>query len=349
MKMGEWDWENVDTNKLIKSNSCERRLEIDMVDVKTEAEAQREDREIVCKNEVEQLFEFAYAEESSVKVQLNIGTKEVGFTKNKKVEEDTLKRKVKKTPKEKILVQHDCICCGSAFSGILELNLHMKRYRDCNQNFICPESNCNGKFSSKNTDVHMNKHNGQSITCTECGKQCFSDMTFKRHMREKAKMRKVKCEQCPQVFSSKEGLQRHIQMHDIEFPCDQCNLRFEEQFVLRRHVKLFHEQLSELLQCPLCEKRFKIKHSLQQHTRLVHNKEKNHGCTACSLKFISRYKLKRHVSRKHMIYVKYILISKCKNLLGAFCIISLFILNKSCKEKKTEIINQPKCSFSFFH
>merc|ERR1712112_249591 len=109
-------------------------------------------------------------------------------------------------------------------------------------------------------------------------------------MREKAKLRKVKCEQCPQVFSSKEGLKRHVQMHDIEreFPCDKCNLRFEEQFVLRRHIKLYHEQLSELLQCAQCEKKFKIKHSLQQHTRWVHNKEKSHGCNACSLKFISR-------------------------------------------------------------
>ena len=51
--MGEWDWENVDENKWIKSNSCERRIEIDMVDVKTEAKAQREDRKIVCKNEGE--------------------------------------------------------------------------------------------------------------------------------------------------------------------------------------------------------------------------------------------------------------------------------------------------------
>ena len=172
-----------------------------MVDIKTGERSQREDREIVFNHEVEELFE---EEETSVKVRVNIGDKksnEVGFTKHKKVEEEIPKMKVKKTPKENVLVQHNCVCCGSAFAGILELNMHMKLYRDFDQNFICPESNCNGKFSSRNTDgfkVHMIKHNGNSITCTDCGKQFFSDMTLKRHMREKAKMRKVKCEQCPQ-------------------------------------------------------------------------------------------------------------------------------------------------------
>ena len=178
----------------------------------------------------------------------------------------------------------------------------MKRYIDSDQNFICPKSDCNGKFrSQEGFKVHMNKHNGTSIIRSDCGKRLFSDSTLKAHITEKAKMRNVKCEHCPQAFSSKEGLQRHIQMHDMdrEFPCYKCNLRFEEQFVLKRHIKLSHEKLSELLQCPLCEKKFKIKHSLQQHTRWVHNKEKNYGCTECSWKFISRSKLNSHVNRKH--------------------------------------------------
>ena len=321
--MADWAWENFDSNKLAgnqikisetrigKGKALLKSPDIGNIGKVNEAGVRTKNAEIVCNNVIEESYDFSGGE-GSAKAHLKIGTKrrkraevtvdEVASNKQKKVEEEIPKTNIKNTPKEDVLVQHRCIFCGFVFRGNPELKLHMDRYQDSDQNFICPQSDCHDKFSRKDTfKVHMNKHNGNSIVCTDCGKLFFSDTILKAHMREKANRRNVNCEQCPQVFRSKEGLQRHVQMHDIEreFPCDKCNLRFEEQFVLRRHIKLSHEQITEMVKCTLCEKKFKIKHSLQQHTRLVHNKEKNHGCTECGSKFFSRSKLTRHVNSKH--------------------------------------------------
>ena len=134
-----------------------------------EAGPRTKNAEIVCNNVIEESYDFSGGE-GSAKAHLKIGTKrrkraevtvdEVASNKQKKVEEEIPKRNIKNT-----LVQHECIFCGFGFRGNPELKLHMERYQDSDHNFICPQSDCNEKFSRKDTfKVHMNKHNGKRGT-----------------------------------------------------------------------------------------------------------------------------------------------------------------------------------------
>ena len=204
---------------------------------------------------------------------------------------------------------YKCGYCGLEFGDNLEsLRIHKQRYKDSDQNLICPESDCGATFStaggrqvSRSLKAHMNKHRGLSLVCPNCGKVYFSNEQLRSHMREESK-RTVHCEQCPQVFTSKEGLKRHMRMHDSQrkFACKDCNLRFKALFVLQNHIKYSHEDVLEFMQCKLCEKIFKTDLAVQVHTRTVHNKERNYKCTECSFRFFSNCKLSLHFKRKHM-------------------------------------------------
>ena len=223
---------------------------------------------------------------------------------------------LKKEKDVKVKVEHTekkCEYCELTFASTLKKKLHKERYRDSDQDFICPEANCGEKFSGKLlTGVkrlysvalknHMNKHRGENVVCTECGKLFFSNEYLYGHMRDSHKMRKIKCEQCSQVFKSREGLRRHILLHDSlrEFSCSLCNLRYEEISSKNRHMKMYHNDNIPTLNCTLCEKTFKTERGIKSHKRQVHDRERNHNCADCSSKFINRSKLNRHARRVHL-------------------------------------------------
>ena len=78
---------------------------------------------------------------------------------------------------------YQCVYCGLEFADNLEgLRIHKQRYKDSDQNLICPESDCGATFSnaggrqvSRSLKAHMNKHRGLSLVCPNCGKVYFSD------------------------------------------------------------------------------------------------------------------------------------------------------------------------------
>ena len=224
----------------------------------------------------------------------------------KNFRKDKVEDKVEHTEKK-------CEYCELTFASTLKKKLHKERYRDSDQNFICPQADCREKFSGKlltgakrlysvALKNHMNKHCGKNVVCTECGKLFFSNEYLYGHMRESHKTRKIKCEQCSQVFKSNDGLRRHILLHDTrrKFSCSLCNLRYEEISSRNRHMKMYHNDTNPMLNCKLCEKKFKTEQGIKSHTRQVHDRERNHGCADCSYKFINRSKLNRHIRRVHL-------------------------------------------------
>jgi len=106
------------------------------------------------------------------------------------------------------------------------------------------------------------------------------------------------CEECNFDCDSKEGLNRHMKLHDPsrEFPCDECGLRF----VKERHVNI-HARLhtgEKPFRCDLCSTNFAESWSLKLHMS-KHDPRRKFACDLCTLRFKSIMALKVHVERQH--------------------------------------------------
>ena len=313
----------VGEKKDLKERPAKRDFKTGDSDLKTEMDERKELTERKSKKETEkgdvgfktELDDKKEVKEELIKRETENGDMELKVEVGEKKEERWKRQNRERTRKRRRLMKqgntdnYKCVYCGLEFGDNLEnLRIHKQRYKDSDQNLICPESNCGATFSNAGgrqvsgaLKAHMNKHRGLSLVCPNCGKVYFSDEQLRSHMKEESK-RTVHCEKCPQVFTSNEGLQRHIRMHDSQrkFPCKDCNLRFKALFVLQNHIKYSHEDVLEFMQCKVCEKIFKTDLAVQVHTRTVHNKERNYECTECSFKFFSNCKLSLHFKRKHM-------------------------------------------------
>ena len=307
--------ENTDIDCKKKEVGVERDLDVqEELDVKREVDVKRD---LDVKKEVDVKRMLDVKEELGVKRELNMKTeqdvkKELDVKvevilkeedPEKKFSRSTYFRRKRRIKEETGQDNYKCIYCGLVCPSHKELKIHKQRYKDFDQNTICPEPNCGATFSnnggryiSRSLKAHMNKHIGLNIDCPNCGKVFFSDGQLRLHMKLESKLT-FQCEQCPQVFISKEGLQRHISQR--KFNCKDCNLRFKALYVLQRHIQLSHEDVLEFVQCTLCEKIFKTDNAIQVHTRAVHNKERKYECNVCGYKFFSKFKMGVHFQRKH--------------------------------------------------
>ena len=90
------------------------------------------------------------------------------------------------------------------------------------------------------------------------------------------------------------------------FHCDLCEFKTIYKSSLKDHVNKLHNNESEhnkSFQCSDCNKLFQTDHILRRHFQRIHEKQQNHACEQCELKFYSKVELKRHIRRKHTTYL----------------------------------------------
>ncbi|RZC32448.1 zinc finger protein 271-like [Asbolus verrucosus] len=159
------------------------------------------------------------------------------------------------------------------------------------------------------------------ILCSECGVLCKDKRTYKSHQR----VHSFKCEECPEVFKSKELLEAHAASHlREEYACEECETRFGSVFefivhremhenssrfacvkcsfttgkaqLLKRHLKQ-HEGRT-VYTCEVCGKQFFGKSRFDHHMEL-HAGIKKYSCDLCAKKFLTMTYLKVHRDLNH--------------------------------------------------
>lgn len=168
-------------------------------------------------------------------------------------------------------------------------------------------------YSPKSLDNHRRREHVERVPCPECGKLIIP---FKMRQHVLNYHEKFKCEQCPQSFSNRYFLSKHIsvvhekvsiprQTWKMEERCDkecQCGINFPTLKAKLSHFKLVH--LSYTV-CPTCKEL--IKHENEKH--VCHpdrhqeyrrkNSQKEQLCKECGQLFESSHKLFYHRENVH--------------------------------------------------
>lgn len=142
-------------------------------------------------------------------------------------------------------------------------------------------------------------------SCQYCRQKFTQNSQYFRHMSTNHELQQraatYECNDCQIVFTKKNNLDLHYQMHHkikSKSKCDSCAITFKSRYCLRRHLKL-KQQLQEN-SCYDCQKKFTNKECLAKHVKNKHTfKNIIYKCDLCSLKFKAEESLQSHLSRIH--------------------------------------------------
>lgn len=186
-----------------------------------------------------------------------------------------------------------------------------------------------------------------SISCDHCSIECKDEESLKKHFQSKHQSYKCElcsqlisglayltvhyrathntippecsdkpqffCDKCPDIFFSKWGLKKHMEVHadsktkellrlkkerkEVIKICPHCQKKFASHRNYLEHIKVVHEKLA-LFNCDECTRKFASKSKLTEHTRNVHTPV---NCQVCGQQVCNAFMLKRHKAKAHNI------------------------------------------------
>jgi len=171
----------------------------------------------------------------------------------------------------------------------------------------CPQ--CPAQLSSTfHYQRHIRAHekNLGSFQCGYCAKIFPSRRKYSVHLKYHLGEKKHQCPTCGQKFLQEEFLKRHQRVHSREkpFECECCGQTFAQRIHLQRHHYRKHESkakgqnVTKEYGCSLCPKVFLTSLELKNH-QLYHTSHRAFPCQWCSLSFVEKGHLDRHIRRIH--------------------------------------------------
>jgi KRAB domain-containing zinc finger protein len=201
---------------------------------------------------------------------------------------------------------HKCGECGRLFRRSNDLKTHkivVHELRRSSQACHCHK--CGKDFNlERNLKVHLLVHGGEKpFTCPLCPNKFTQKGSLDRHLSSHRRQEKpFPCPHCEQEFPLKHQLRLHsTTLH--RHPCTKCGKIFPEESALSRHLVSNHAPKQKrpptTYTCPQCpEKHFKTKFNLASHSR-IHSGLKNFSCNYCQTTFRHKANLNRHVILTH--------------------------------------------------
>ena len=96
------------------------------------------------------------------------------------------------------------------------------------------------------------------------------------------------------VLNLKQDLKIIQKVESKKFQCDKCAKEFETKRGYTYHLEFAHT--GSKFNCDHCGRTYTELEALKRHKNVVHKKEKtNFDCTMCHKRFLSRFKLNKHV------------------------------------------------------
>ena len=216
---------------------------------------------------------------------------------------------------------HACDKCEKTFVLPELLEEHIEVVHEKKKLFFCDKC---GKGFPKRKKYLFNKHVSRGFcvaprksvkpdpaTCQQCNED-FSGIQFLiQHYRNihgtlpPAYLNKelFMCDQCPNVYRSKDSLKKHIRVIHSGKPakkirkCPHCEKEFITIPCLKEHIAVKHEGNTPY-KCPQCQRAFGTMDRLKTHERNVHRRLK---CEECGQEFCNTFILKRHKASVHGI------------------------------------------------
>ncbi|XP_074111567.1 uncharacterized protein LOC141535507 [Cotesia typhae] len=196
---------------------------------------------------------------------------------------------------------YQCSYCSKNFAKEKYFKNHIAQHCEV---YRCRR--CRHRFSTK-SELDSHKCGSPNQACGQCGKNFFTALYLKRHIKrqhEAPKAQKKKkpgeeksaiCEICGDIFKNLGNLQQHQKSHgEKAYECEICNRRFHRIGVLKEH-KFTHQ--SAELPCNVCGKKFKSKRALDVHVLLHGNKK--YQCEKCDKSFFQKCNYLKHYKQIH--------------------------------------------------
>uniref|UniRef100_A0A673C822 C2H2-type domain-containing protein n=1 Tax=Sphaeramia orbicularis TaxID=375764 RepID=A0A673C822_9TELE len=176
-----------------------------------------------------------------------------------------------------------CERCGKAFARRPSLRIHRLNHCDRTTHSHTPKCSVCSKLLEK---PHI---------CHHCGK-AFRNL--QGHLRIHSGEKPYQCPQCPQSFSQKPELRRHLLSHGGGgFLCSYCGKALRDPHTLRAHEGLHTGERPH--SCHICGKGYILATKLRRHMRSSHVTEKPYVCH-CGAAYTLRQSLLRHQALHRM-------------------------------------------------
>jgi len=159
------------------------------------------------------------------------------------------------------------------------------------------ESGCEVKTEADSSDHTEHSQTGEKwYSCGQCEKRFSSRGGLEKHLN--IHRGKHKCTECGKCCGSSQHLTVHRRSHSGEkpFECIVCSNRFTTSKDLVRHSRIHSGE--KPYKCYVCDKVFSESGSLNKHIR-VHTGEKPYSCSVCNKRFTQCSSLHLHRRRVH--------------------------------------------------
>src|SRR6218665_1927120 len=155
----------------------------------------------------------------------------------------------------------------------------------------------------------------------------------------------LRCLECRKVFSSRQKLNKHMELHKLfgsSLHCSRCKHKFTILDSVQEHTCHAYTIEGPQFKCPECEKGFEISLKLKKHMRKVHSVEQHFKCKHCGMQYETFGRWNNHV-QAHRTDRHYVC-NKCGSRYKFLHHLKTWHL--PCLSKSTEL-KCPKCDQRF--